>query len=137
MGKIVKYSVIMLILSIVLIYASQTINDNEDLGNGYTYIYESDCIVGKYDIPSYIEKCWYNDQYIIAIQSSKGHIIDPIFNVEDIKFSQGLNGSYYWIIDKKMDIRYGGLSKERFNKMIDSLIIKFDKNWNYINSKEE
>ena len=36
-----------------------------------------------------------------------------------------------------MDIRYGGLSKERFNKMIDSLILKFDKNWNYINSKEE
>lgn len=135
MNKIIKYFLIS--LSLIFIYQFLIIENNIDLGHEYKYIYESECVVGKYDIPSYIKDCWYNNQYIIARQTPNGYIIDPIFNIEGLKFSQGLDATYYWIIDKINNIRYGVLTESEFTNKLDSLNIKIDNNWSYINSKKE
>ncbi len=136
MDKIIKFFGILFFIIFICLFFPNGEN-NIDLGDGYKYLSESECVVGKYDIPSYIEECWYNNQYIIAKQTPNGYLIDPIFNVEGIQFSQGLDAKYYWIIDKINNIRYVGLTEFEFTNKLDSLNIKIDNNWSYLNSKKE
>lgn len=119
---------IILIISIIFEILSSGFADNIDLGNDYDY-FPAGYILGPNDIPNHVVAYNYDNRYIIAIQVPE--IIDETL-FPDCKasiYSKGYDYSYYWIIDKERNIRYGPYSYECYENECRRLKVEitFDK----------
>lgn len=114
--KILKTSLSVILILIVLygVAAYNYDNDIEDLGNDFHY--DNGYIWGASSsspgIPSFVCNYEFDERYIIAKQQLYGLLPEAMFNYS----YPSLVGDYYWIIDKKLDIYYGPLSFQDFNK---------------------
>lgn len=95
----------------LLVSLSSDFGNQIDLGNDYDY-FPAGYILGPNDIPNHVVAYNCDNRHIIAIQVPE--IIDETL-FPDCKASiyfKGYDYSYYWIIDKERNIRYGPYSYE-------------------------
>lgn len=106
-------NVLILIIIILLGSLSTGLGDQVDLGNDYNY-FPAGYILGPKDIPNSVIAYNYDDKHIIAIQVPE--VIDEgLFpDCKSSIYTRGYDYTYYWIIDKERNIRYGPYSYERY-----------------------
>lgn len=109
-------------IAILCVVANQHYGEEyRSLGRGYIYSCQRNDILNfsrpSQDIPPRVEDIGYSGSFIIVKQSPKGRNVPDIYQVENTVFFDGLDSTYYWVIDKKTDTVTGPMSKEDFDAL--------------------
>lgn len=113
--KMIKTVVVCAIL--ILMYSLLIYNSDEyDLGAGFKYYSDNEMILGSVDIPPYVEAIGYDENFIVVKQNPRGRNPDIIFDKMEYCYPNGLDSTYYWIIDKRHDLIYGPFLLNIFEK---------------------
>lgn len=117
--KLIKTVIVytILILCVIFMYSLLVYDSDEyDLGAGFKYYSDNEMILGFVDIPPYVEAIGYDDNFIVVKQNPRGLNPDIIFDKMEYCYPNGLDSTYYWIIDKRHDLVYGPFLFNVFEK---------------------
>ena len=117
MGKIKKtITKFLLILLLLIVWVIMSFSDeNDNLGNGYTYYSEQQHISGGHEIPPRVIEYKYNDDIIIAKQRPMKY---ANIMYKEYNYFMGRDTLYYWIIEKKVHRIIGPLDYKKFRKIV-------------------
>ena len=90
-------------------------DENDNLGNGYTYYSEQQHISGGHEIPPRVIEYKYNDDIIIAKQRPMKY---ANIMYKEYNYFMGRDTLYYWIIEKKVHRIIGPLDYKKFRKIV-------------------
>ena len=114
--KIITIFLLILILLIVWAIISFSFYDeNDNLGNGYTYYSEQQHISGGHEIPPRVIEYKYNDDIIIAKQRPMKY---ANIMYKEYNYFMGRDTLYYWIIEKKHHRIIGPQDYKIFRKRV-------------------